>query len=346
MLSNQQFSILLLKWDSKYNKRQMPWKGIKDPYKIWLSEIILQQTRVEQGQKYYEAITSKYPTISDLAIAHDEDVYRLWQGLGYYNRCRNMLHTARYINTNYNGMFPIKHKEIIALKGIGDYTAAAIASFAYNLPFAVVDGNVVRILSRVFGDEISFFNAAGKKYFQALAQRVLSIKNPSKHNQAMMDLGATVCKPQQPLCIQCPFGNDCVAYLSDRIDDLPVKKVKLIHKKRFLHFFVFETLTHIYIQKRTANDVWQNLYSFYTIESKDEHLMPPYFIAKKQFLEPIMHLEQTLSHQKINGFFYKITGVNEKELQSMGLIKVDKKAISGFAFPRLIISFFEKNNYL
>ena len=192
-----------MEWHTKYNNRKMPWKGVKDPYKIWLSEVILQQTRVDQGMAYYERFVQNYPSIKDLAAAKDEAVFKLWEGLGYYNRCKNLLYTARLITNTYGGKFPSAYEEIIALKGVGPYTAAAIASFAFNKPFAVVDGNVFRVLSRLFAIDSAIDSSIGKQKFTALAQEVLDKENAGLYNQAIMDFGATVCKPINPHCNTC-----------------------------------------------------------------------------------------------------------------------------------------------
>lgn len=335
-------------WDKITNKRTMPWKGIKDAYKIWISEIILQQTRVEQGTIYYHKITEKYPTIFDLANADEQELFSLWQGLGYYSRCRNLHATAKIIVEKYNGIFPSKHEEIIQLKGIGDYTAAAIASFAYNLPFAVVDGNVVRVLSRIFMINESYHTSKGKKYFLDFANELIDKKHPAKYNQAIMDFGATICKPQNPLCDQCPFIDSCKAYEKNKIADYPTKKEKLIHKKRYFHFLVIEDKNNIYITQRTEKDIWQTLHSFYMIELDDENLSfkEKEFKLLKNNLSTPQIFNQTLSHQKITGYFYLLSAKLFSTVFLKKLQKINKKEISQFAFPRLIISFFEKNNYL
>jgi A/G-specific adenine glycosylase len=201
----------LMGWHLESNKREMPWKGEKDPYRIWLSEIILQQTRVEQGWAYYERFLKKFPNISALARASDQVVLKCWEGLGYYTRCRNLIHTARYIAFERNGLFPSTYDEIIQLKGVGPYTAAAIASFAFNQPHAVVDGNVFRVLARYHGLSTPIDRPEGKKLFQSLAQGSLDKDQPGQYNQALMDLGATVCKPQSPNCADCPLRKNCTA---------------------------------------------------------------------------------------------------------------------------------------
>lgn len=324
----------------------MPWKGIKDPYKIWLSEIILQQTRVDQGEKYYHAFIDKYPVVGMLARAPEEEVLRLWQGLGYYNRCRNLMTTAKMIDQTYQGHFPDDYESILALKGIGEYTAAAIASFAFNLPYAVVDGNVVRVLSRVFGITANFFETKGKRTFQTFAQQQLDLKQPGKYNQALMDFGATICKPQQPICGECPFMQSCIAFQQNKINSLPVKKERKALKERSFHFFVLHSGTSIYIVRREENDIWKGLHTFYSIES--ERLLKksvPDFIKPFSLKEPVV-CQQVLSHQKITGYFYSIDFSESNSILPKELLKVPKTTMHKYAFPKLIRSFFEKIDYL
>ncbi len=340
------FTPLLMSWNKNINQRKMPWKGIKDPYKIWLSEIILQQTRVEQGLKYYEEFTKYYPTVGHLALAPEEDVFRMWQGLGYYNRCRNMIATATNVHENFQGKFPGDYDTILSLKGIGEYTAAAISSFAFDLPYAVVDGNVVRVLSRVFMLDTNYFEAQGKKEIQRLAQTLLDKADPASYNQAIMDLGATICKPQNPLCGECPFQRICKAFLNDRIAFYPIKKVRNVLKKRSLHFLVFDTGTHFYLTKRTANDIWKDLYTFYCIETeKLSQKALPHFLSMRKLGKPII-LSQILSHQKITGYFYLIPIKKNLTMHDPVLIQAKKTTLNKFAFPKLIRSFFENYEYL
>ena len=333
-------------WTRNFNRRKMPWKGIKDPYKIWISEIILQQTRVEQGEKYYEEFISSYPTISKLATANEEEIFRKWQGLGYYNRCRNMIATAKFINDQLQARFPEDYDTILSLKGIGDYTAAAIASFAFNLPHAVVDGNVVRVLSRVFAIHSSYFEAKGKKEFQDLAKSLLDKKHPGQYNQAIMDFGATICKPQNPDCRSCPLNIICQAYLTDSIASFPVKKERKTLKERPFHFLVFHTKSAIYLTKRNGSDIWKDLHTFYCIETeKLSQKLLPEFIDKCKLNNPVV-LTQVLSHQKITGYFYVIPLRKATALRELNLLQVKKTDLNKFAFPKLILSFFENNQYL
>ncbi len=284
------FSAKLLIWASQHS-RPMPWKGETDPYKIWLSEIILQQTRVEQGLPYYERFVENYRTVTDLADAPADDVMRLWQGLGYYSRARNLQTAAQYIRDVFQGVFPQNYDDIRALKGVGDYTAAAIASFAYNLPFAVVDGNVYRVLSRIFGVFTPIDSSQGKKEFAILAQNLLDKSQAALYNQAIIDFGATHCTPQNPKCSDCPFQKDCQAYIIDEktnrdsIRLLPVKSKKMAIKHRFFHYFYFGENQKIWIQKRTEKDIWQDLWQLPLHETARDFAKFKIFISPKNIKE-------------------------------------------------------------
>src|SRR5690349_13382057 len=268
------FSEKLIAWNKETNKRSMPWKGEKDPYKIWLSEIILQQTRVDQGLSYYNAFITSFPTVHDLANAPEEKVFKLWEGLGYYTRCKNLIASAKKISFDCDGTFPDTYETILELKGVGPYTAAAIASFAFNLPYAVVDGNVQRVLSRYFGINTPVDTTAGKKLYQDLAVSLLDVPEPGIYNQAIMDFGAIVCKPQNPLCSQCPQQEDCQAFNLGSVKDLPVKGKKLTRKHRWFYYFMIEKPGTTFIRKRTASDIWQNLHEFILHETSDPETFP------------------------------------------------------------------------
>ena len=251
----------------------MPWKGEKDPYKIWVSEIILQQTRVEQGLAYYNRFIKTFPTVHHLAKAPETTIFKLWEGLGYYTRCKNLIATAKYISKELNGKFPNKYDEILKLKGIGPYTAAAIGSFAFNLPHAVVDGNVFRVLARFFGIKTATDTTEGKKIFTALANELLDKKQPGIYNQALMDFGAMICKPQQPLCMECPLKTGCVAYLHDLITVLPIKEKTITKKPRWLYYIIIEHNGKVYVRKRSEKDIWQNLYEFVLLKMIRSYLV-------------------------------------------------------------------------
>lgn len=250
------------------NKRNLPWRQTNDAYKIWLSEIILQQTRVNQGLPYYLKFEENFPTVHDFAQASEEKILQLWQGLGYYSRGRNMLKCAHQVVNEFGGKFPNEYSEIVKLKGIGDYTASAILSFAYNLPHAVVDGNVYRLLSRYYGIDTPINSTEGQKLFKALANEVIDRSNPAQHNQAIMEFGALQCTPKQPKCSTCPLAESCVALRTKTQDRLPVKqKAKARRKRYFNYLVVISPQRSCYLQKRTGKDIWEGLYEFPLVES-------------------------------------------------------------------------------
>ncbi len=341
----ERFAPLLLKWNKEKNDRKMPWKGEKDPYKIWLSEIILQQTRVEQGLSYYNRFIKTFPDVHKLAKAPDVKVFKLWEGLGYYTRCRNLLATARYISKERKGVFPDSYETIKELKGIGPYTAAAISSFAFNLPHAVVDGNVFRVLARVFGIATPTDTTEGKKYFTTLAEELLEKKQPGLYNQAIMDFGAVVCKPASPLCSDCVFKKHCVAFNNDMIATLPVKEKKITIKQRWFYYVVMEYKNEVAIVQRTGKDIWKDLYEFPLIETAKEmseknitkQLNLKEWLATSDYtiaaISPLFN--QQLSHQLITGRFVTI-----KMKRKVKLINdwrwVMKGRLKSFAFPQFI----------
>ncbi|TRO64438.1 A/G-specific adenine glycosylase [Christiangramia sabulilitoris] len=250
------------------NKRDLPWRKTHEPYQIWLSEIMLQQTRIEQGLPYYNKFISAYPSVFDLADAPADEVMKLWQGLGYYSRARNLHETAKYVAYKLNGKFPSDYKGLLKLKGVGNYTASAIASFCYNEPVAVVDGNVYRVLSRIFGMDIPINSTKGNKEFKELAQELLDKKDPATHNQAMMEFGALHCKPQNPLCASCPFNDKCLALKENRINELPVKLKKARVKKRYFNYLVFDLDNDgTILEQRSGKGIWNGLYQFPLVES-------------------------------------------------------------------------------
>lgn len=326
----------------------MPWKGEKDPYKIWLSEIILQQTRVEQGLSYYNRFIAAFPEINKLAKAPEKKVLKLWEGLGYYSRCRNLLTTAKFITQNLKGIFPDNYDDIKKLKGVGTYTAAAIASFAFNLPYAVVDGNVFRVLSRVYGIKTPIDTTEGKKYFLALADELLDKKQPGKYNQAIMDFGATVCKPVSPLCTSCVFQKYCVARNQHSITVLPVKIKKHAIKKRWFYYLVIKQDTRYAVQQRSTKDIWQGLYEFPLIEVKKEtaseeivkQAIKNGWLKKERNKKPvaIKTVTQQLSHQHITGCFITIEKGSKRTPGWKWVTETERKEL---AFPVLIKRYFE-----
>ncbi|MES2377066.1 MAG: A/G-specific adenine glycosylase [Bacteroidota bacterium] len=260
------FSAELVKWYNE-NKRDLPWRHTTNAYIIWLSEVILQQTRVEQGLPYFNRFLEAYPTVSNFAAADETEVLRLWQGLGYYSRGRNMLKTARIVQQEYAGNFPTRYDDLIKLTGIGEYTAAAIASFAANEARAVVDGNVNRVIARYFGINEPINSTTGKKIFQTTAIDLLNKKNPAVHNQAMMEFGAMLCKPKNPGCGICPVRTGCYAFINNAITALPVKINKVKIKQRYFNYFLFTDGENILMNKRAENDIWANMYDLPMIET-------------------------------------------------------------------------------
>lgn len=256
-------------WYQKH-KRNLPWRSTKSPYAIWLSEIILQQTRVAQGLPYYHAFMEAYPTVQSLAAASADEVLRLWQGLGYYSRARNLHACAKMIVNEYHGKFPASFKDLLKLKGVGTYTAAAIASFSYNETVPVVDGNVYRVLSRVFGIKENILSGRGQKIFRELAARLVPEGKADIYNQAIMEFGALQCTPATPACLLCPLNTMCYAFQHNQQKALPVKIKKLKIKKRFLNYIVLRQNSHLLMKQRIDKDIWAGLYDFYLIENKKD----------------------------------------------------------------------------
>lgn len=346
-----EFTPTLLRWNRQLNNRKMPWKGEKDPYKIWLSEVILQQTRVEQGLAYYHRFITIYPTITKLASAKDEAVFKLWEGLGYYSRCRNLLATARFIAFEKAGVFPTQYNDLLALKGVGTYTAAAIASFAFNLPYAVVDGNVYRVLARYFGLDLPIDTTEGKKYFSQLANQLLNTTMPGKYNQAVMDFGATVCKPALPACGTCPLNKSCKALAGGMVNSLPVKSKTIQRTKRWFYYFIFQHQQTTAIVLREQKDIWQGLHEFYLIESSkaitwnkrtiNNWLQEQLGISEYelQFISSVQ--SQQLTHQQITGQFIHIR-INNIPLTLQNLQWLKATQMQKLAFPRFITAYLEK----
>lgn len=346
------FAELLLKWNAHANKREMPWKEEKDPYKIWLSEIILQQTRVEQGWNYYLRFINKFPNIKALANTNDDEVFKLWEGLGYYNRCKNLLSTARYISNEYDGIFPKEYDHILKLKGVGTYTASAICSFAYNQPYAVVDGNVFRVLSRYFGIVTPIDSAAGKKEFSLLAQSVLDKNNAAQYNQAIMDFGAVLCKFSKPLCGICPLESSCSAHLKGLVNHLPVKEKRINKKIRYFTWLKINVKNELLIYQRTAKDIWQNLFEFYLIENEESPSWSEQDI--ELFCYNIFNQapvsvrlgdieEQQLTHQKIKGQVIEVE-LNKKPDVLKKQRWVNKNKLKELAFPKILNDYLKREN--
>jgi A/G-specific adenine glycosylase len=339
----QVFVQKLLSWNKKENIRKMPWKGEKDPYKIWLSEIILQQTRVEQGLKYYQNFIKTFQNVHALAKAPEEKVFKLWEGLGYYSRCRNLIASAKFISKDLKGIFPKDFESILQLKGVGNYTASAISSFAYNLPHAVLDGNVFRVLSRIFDIPTPIDSTQGKKYFSELAQHILPSKKAGEYNQAIMDFGAVICKPY-PECKSCFFKNHCEAYLAGKQDLLPVKEKKIKVKERWLNYFVIKYRDRILIHQRTSKDIWQRLFEFLIIETNESipqekliRLFSKQYEIKEFHVGTSHSKKQRLSHQLINFYFLEIELRQKTSIPGFLWIKISE--LNKYAFPRSLHEF-------
>ena len=297
------FAIEIITW-YKNNQRNLPWRNTKDPYLIWLSEIILQQTKVDQGLPYYNKLSKYFPTVFDLANAKEEKVLKLWQGLGYYSRARNLHQSAKFIVNELDGIFPDNYQGIIKLKGVGEYTASAVSSFAFNEKKAVVDGNVYRVLSRFFGVSTPIDSKKGKKEINGKANEVLPLKHVPTYNQAIMDFGALQCKPKKPKCNDCPLSESCYAKTNNQIHLFPVKSNKIKIKKRCFNYLVLTNETHIYIEKRIQNDIWKNLYQFPMIECESDNFNPFNYINRKAQLINKSNVKHQLSHQKISAIFW------------------------------------------
>lgn len=338
------FTKKLLYWNRKQNFRPMPWKNETDPYRVWLSEIILQQTRVEQGTAYYKKFITRFPTVSALAEASEKEIFKCWEGLGYYTRCRNLIATAKKIATEYQGDFPETYEKILSLPGVGPYTAAAIASFAFRLPYAVVDGNVERVLARYFGISTPIASAAGKKLYNTLAMELLDKKNPGLYNQAIMDFGATVCKPRNPLCSDCILAKECLAFQKGLTNELPKKPVPIKRTERFFYYFIIkDKKSRIWIRERKDNDIWQNLYEFPLLENGQiiphelltEHpFFNDYFKNKGlqiKFISPLFN--QKLTHQSITGCFVHL---DSSLTELSGFQSVTRTHLFSFPFPKMI----------
>lgn len=352
----------LFTWHSGH-RRPLPWKGERDPYKVWLSEIILQQTRVEQGLPYYERLIAAYPTVEHLARAPLDDVLKRWEGLGYYSRARNLHAAAQHIAFERGGVFPDTFEEIRALKGVGDYTAAAIASFAFDLPHAVLDGNVYRVLARFFGIETPVNTPEAQKRFSALAQQLLDPTRPGAYNQAIMDFGAQHCRPRQPLCDQCPLAMRCVALQRGRVADLPQKNPPAPRQQRFFLYAVFRKDNAVWMQQRPAGDIWAHLYEFalWEADALPQEPAPAAPQVAARFFSDISKItfqgvfgpyRQTLSHRVVHALFYVFEVPADVDLRQMELSSEQPPAAAGWtsmdqvekklALPRIIAQFWRE----
>ncbi|WP_296622631.1 A/G-specific adenine glycosylase [Marivirga sp.] len=346
----QSFSNLLINWYN-HNQRDLPWRNTSDPYKIWLSEIILQQTRVNQGLPYYNKFINQYPSVDDLAKAPEDEVMRLWQGLGYYSRARNLHECAKSIVEYYNGEFPNTYNELLKLKGIGKYTAAAIASFAFGQVVPVVDGNVFRVLARYF--DISDDIAQPKTFtkFFNVASELIPQDQSDSFNQAIMELGATICTPKKPDCENCPVAQDCIARIQHKQLELPVKKKKIKIKHRYLYYLIWQNSGKMAMKKRGANDIWQGLFDFDLIETNTSLSTEEVFekVNKKynnaevvEISEPIKHI---LSHQRLEAVFVELKLTNKNILNDQSLKYYTKQEVEELPKPRLIENYLTSKDF-
>lgn len=335
------FSNTLIIWYKEYG-RDLPWRHTKDSYSIWVSEIILQQTRVEQGIAYYHRFLENFPTISALAAATQSEVLRVWQGLGYYSRARHMHQAAQKVLECYNGQFPTNYQQLITLPGIGDYTASAISSFAAGEHRAAVDGNVYRILSRVFNEHTAIDSSAGQKIFKKLANQVLNVSDPGMHNQAMMDFGATQCLPQNPRCFDCPLADACLG--KEQAQILPVKLHRTQQRQRYFYYLDFVQGNKHFVRQRAPHDIWQGLYEFYLVEREQqddwntwilEHL-PPH----STILSVLPQIRHVLSHQIIYTTFIKVA-LDASVLSIAGYQAVDPDQLNALPKPALLLRYLQ-----
>lgn len=342
-----EFTRTIVEWYNEY-KRDLPWRESSDPYLIWISEIILQQTRVAQGYDYYLRFIRRFPNVQALADADEDEVMKYWQGLGYYSRARNLHAAARSMN----GVFPKTYQEVLSLKGVGEYTAAAICSFAYGMPYAVVDGNVYRVLSRYFGIDTPIDSTEGKKLFATLANEMLDKKHPALYNQGIMDFGAIQCTPQSPNCLFCPLAESCSALAMGRVALLPVKQHKTKTTNRYFNYIYVRSGVYTYINKRTADDIWKNLFELPLIETsvsvtEEEFLALPEFqslIAEEE--KPLVRtvcrdVKHILSHRVIYANFYEVT-LPEDSVSFTNYQKIKMDELGRYAVPKLVHAFIEK----
>ena len=339
------FADEILNWYTP-NKRDLPWRNTTDAYVIWLSEIILQQTRVEQGMPYFYRFLERYPDVKSFAAAHEDDILKLWQGLGYYSRGRNMLKTARLVNEQYNGEFPTQYDRLIKLKGIGEYTASAISSFSANEAKAVVDGNVYRVLARYFGIDEPINTTKGVKIFRVLADEVLNREQPGLHNQAMMEFGAMLCKPKNPACGICPVRTGCYAFKNNATTSLPVKLKKVKVRERYFNYFLIVDSGVIVLNKRGEKDIWANMVDLPMIETENffpvnELLLQPEalnFLGEKVEIEDISPVyKHILTHQCLYIRFIKVH-LPVITLKPNWFFS-DAENVGKFAFPKIIFIF-------
>ncbi|POY36910.1 A/G-specific adenine glycosylase [Solitalea longa] len=339
------------KW-YQINRRTLPWRNTNDAYIIWLSEIILQQTRVEQGLPYFYKFQERFKTVKEFALASEDEVLKLWQGLGYYSRARNMHATAKAVMEKHHGVFPTRYEQLLQLKGIGEYTAAAISSFSANEPHAVVDGNVYRLLSRFFGISTPIDSTQGRKQFKELAYELLKEAQPAEYNQAIMEFGAIQCKPASPNCAECPLSVNCVAFIEGIVNTLPIKTKKTKVKERFFNYLVFRNNNDLLLNKRIAKDIWQNMYDFPLIESANrlsekellisddfKQLISTKSVIIKAVSEELKHV---LSHQVIYAKFWELECNHQENSTMQNGFWVAEEELESYAFPKLVDNYLKK----
>ena len=352
-MDKRYFTIKIAKWYLE-NRRPLPWRETTDPYYIWLSEVILQQTRVVQGLPYYQRFIERFPSVQDLAAADEQHVLRLWQGLGYYTRARNLHKCAKTIVEAFNGKFPATSSALEKLPGIGCYTAAAIASFAFSEKVAVVDGNVFRILSRIFGIDVPINSPDGKRVFDQLANDLIDPDQPALHNQAVMEFGATFCTPANPRCNECPFNETCVAFKHQMVTMLPVKTPKKKPRRRYFYYLVLEKDNNILMKKRSGKDIWNGLFDFVLVE-KTRAIKPEAVIADKAYeswfrksdgVKISRSYKHILTHQTIHCRFIRLNADPSLTLAEENLSFYSRAEIADLPKPALITRFLEEQNKL
>ena len=354
------FGSRIVNWYKK-NKRDLPWRNTSDPYKIWLSEVILQQTRVEQGMDYYLKFVNRFPDIYSLERASQNEIYKMWQGLGYYNRADNLMAAAKTIVDKYKGVFPETPDELIKIKGIGPYTAAAISSIAFGFPKAVVDGNVYRLLSRLFGIATPINSSRGKKEFEILADELLKNNHAATFNQAIMEFGALYCKPKNPDCVGCIFFTDCMAVRLNKVGGFPVKNNKVVVRNRYFYYLFIEVntgnRTFFYLKQRDKKDIWKNLYDFPLTESESrinpievlENSMVKTLLSGQKFSIKSVSEEyrHQLTHQNIHAVFIRlIVNKNSKQLSEKAILLVDQNELINYPVPRLLERYLQDQKIL
>jgi len=330
------FSILIQEW-YRLNKRDLPWRHSNSAYNVWISEIILQQTQVIQGLDYYLKFVSNFPTIHDLANADEDAVLKLWQGLGYYSRARNLHFAAKQVVNDFNGKFPVTYKDLMMLKGVGEYTASAVSSIISNLPHAVVDGNVFRVLSRCFLVDTAINSTKGKKEFTILANSLLDVNNAGDHNQAIMEIGALVCKPKNPQCETCPINSKCLSYANGTMLNYPVKEKKVKVRNRYLNYIVTTDKKSIVIKKRGPKDIWQGLFDFPLVETDK----PAEEMGESIYLDK--QIKHILSHQHIYASFW-IKEVKALSIEDPEQI-VKMTDLEDYALPQLLVKYLNTSDY-